>query len=151
MRRDPVGIFRFLIDAQLPATLAQLLQRSGHDAVHVSALPAGSGPADGSTVARPRGCKRATQAPWQQVHGARTLDTVKVRRSVRKHGVTEQDVTHAFRSAIKFISYEYDGEERLLVIAPARNGAMLELTAVPPTIPTASSTPIISGRRSTTT
>jgi predicted nuclease of predicted toxin-antitoxin system len=33
---------RFLVDAQLPATLAQLLQRSGHDAIHVSALPAGN-------------------------------------------------------------------------------------------------------------
>lgn len=62
---------------------------------------------------------------------ARTLDSVKVRRSACKHGVTEQDIAHAFRNAVKFIPYEYDGEERLLVIGPARNGAMLELTAVP--------------------
>ncbi len=56
---------------------------------------------------------------------------MKVRRSACKHGVTEQDVEHAFRNAVKFIPYEYDGEERLLVIGPARNEAMLELTAVP--------------------
>ena len=42
---------RFLIDAQLPATLAQLLQRSGHDAIHVSALPAGNSTTD-AEVAR---------------------------------------------------------------------------------------------------
>ena len=48
-----------------------------------------------------------------------------------KHRVTEQDVAHAFRNAVQFIPYEYDGEERLLVIGPARNGAMLELVAVP--------------------
>ncbi|MFT4042696.1 MAG: DUF5615 family PIN-like protein [Gordonia sp. (in: high G+C Gram-positive bacteria)] len=33
---------RFLVDAQLPATLAALLNRLGHDAVHVSALPDGN-------------------------------------------------------------------------------------------------------------
>lgn len=33
---------KFLIDAQLPATLAHVLQSGGHDAIHVSALPAGN-------------------------------------------------------------------------------------------------------------
>ncbi|MGH3560801.1 MAG: DUF5615 family PIN-like protein [Mycobacterium sp.] len=33
---------RFLVDAQLPATLVQLLQRSGHDAIHTSTLTAGN-------------------------------------------------------------------------------------------------------------
>jgi predicted nuclease of predicted toxin-antitoxin system len=33
---------KFLIDAQLPARLAQLLKRAGHDAVHTSELPAGN-------------------------------------------------------------------------------------------------------------
>jgi predicted nuclease of predicted toxin-antitoxin system len=42
---------RFLIDAQLPAALGQLLQRSGHDAIHVSALPAGNNTID-AEVAR---------------------------------------------------------------------------------------------------
>jgi len=42
---------RFLIDAQLPPTLAQLLQGSGYDAIHVSALPAGNSTKD-SEVAR---------------------------------------------------------------------------------------------------
>lgn len=56
---------------------------------------------------------------------------VAIRRSVRKHGITEEDVEHAFRNAIKFKPYEYDGEERLLVIGPSRTGALLELVAVP--------------------
>ena len=42
---------RFLIDAQLPATLAQLLRELGHDAVHVSALPEGNSTID-AEVAR---------------------------------------------------------------------------------------------------
>jgi predicted nuclease of predicted toxin-antitoxin system len=42
---------RFLIDAQLPPTLAQLLQGSGYDAIHVSALPAGNSTKD-AEVAR---------------------------------------------------------------------------------------------------
>ncbi len=33
---------KFLVDAQLPARLAELLNLIGHDAVHVSALPDGN-------------------------------------------------------------------------------------------------------------
>lgn len=33
---------KFLIDAQLPAQLARLLQHAGHDAVHTAALPEGN-------------------------------------------------------------------------------------------------------------
>jgi predicted nuclease of predicted toxin-antitoxin system len=33
---------KFLVDAQLPATLVHLLQLEGHDAMHVSALAAGN-------------------------------------------------------------------------------------------------------------
>ena len=33
---------KFLIDAQLPARLGQLLARAGHDAMHTSELPDGN-------------------------------------------------------------------------------------------------------------
>lgn len=33
---------KFLIDAQLPARLAEFLNRSGHDAVHMTGLPDGN-------------------------------------------------------------------------------------------------------------
>ena len=33
---------KFLVDAQLPAKLAQLLRTAGHDAVHTSELPEGN-------------------------------------------------------------------------------------------------------------
>jgi hypothetical protein len=32
---------------------------------------------------------------------------------------------------VRYVEYEYDGEERLLVIGPAQDGSMLELVAVP--------------------
>ena len=34
------------------------------------------------------------------------------------------------------MEYEYDGEERLLVIGPDQSGMMLELVAVPSELPT---------------
>lgn len=42
---------KFLIDAQLPDRLAQLLDRTGHDAVHTTDLPAGNRSTD-SQIAR---------------------------------------------------------------------------------------------------
>jgi predicted nuclease of predicted toxin-antitoxin system len=33
---------KFLVDAQLPARLADFLNRAGHDALHTIALPAGN-------------------------------------------------------------------------------------------------------------
>lgn len=51
--------------------------------------------------------------------------------SARKHGVTDADIAHAWDNAIRYVEYEYDGEDRLLVIGPDRHGAMLELVAVP--------------------
>lgn len=38
---------KFLVDAQLPARLAQFLGSAGHDAVHTAQLPAGNGTTDG--------------------------------------------------------------------------------------------------------
>jgi predicted nuclease of predicted toxin-antitoxin system len=37
---------KFLVDAQLPARLADLLNSAGHDAVHTSALPNGNRSSD---------------------------------------------------------------------------------------------------------
>ncbi|WP_245642898.1 hypothetical protein [Piscicoccus intestinalis] len=51
--------------------------------------------------------------------------------SALKHGIDEQDIQHAWNSAIRYVEYEYDGEDRLLVIGPDRHGFMLELVLVP--------------------
>jgi hypothetical protein len=37
--------------------------------------------------------------------------------------------------AIRYVEYEYVGEDRLLVIGPAASGALLELVAVPVVAP----------------
>lgn len=41
---------KFLVDAQLPARLAVLLKRAGHDAVHTSDLPDGNTSTDAQVV-----------------------------------------------------------------------------------------------------
>ena len=56
---------------------------------------------------------------------------MKIRRSARKHSVTEDDAEHAWRNAIRLVEFEYDGEDRLLVIGPDTTGQLLELVAVP--------------------
>ena len=43
---------------------------------------------------------------------------------------------HAWENAIRYVEFEYDGEERLLVIGADRRGRMLELVAVPAREPT---------------
>jgi hypothetical protein len=40
------------------------------------------------------------------------------------------------RTALRYVEYEYDGEERLLVIGPDLSGKLLELVAVPADEPT---------------
>lgn len=61
---------------------------------------------------------------------------MQIRPSARKHGIDDADIEHAWRNATRLIEYEYDGEERLLVIGPDRQGLMLELVAVPAGEPT---------------
>ncbi len=56
--------------------------------------------------------------------------------SARKHGISDTSILHAWENAIKFAEFEYDGEERLLVIGPDTSGNLLELVAVPVTEPT---------------
>lgn len=51
--------------------------------------------------------------------------------SARKHGVSDPDILHAWENAIRYVEYEYQDEDRLLVIGPSGSGALLELVAVP--------------------
>lgn len=55
--------------------------------------------------------------------------------SAHRHGIADADIIHAWENAIRYVEYEYDGEERLLIIGPDRHGAMLELAAVPAAAP----------------
>jgi hypothetical protein len=62
--------------------------------------------------------------------------TVEIGESARKHGVSDTDILHAWENALRLIEYEYDGEDRLLVIDPDTPGRWLELVVVPATVPT---------------
>lgn len=56
--------------------------------------------------------------------------------SGRKHGISDDSMLHAWETAIKLAEFEYDVEERLLVIGPDVSGNLLELVAVPIAEPT---------------
>jgi len=56
--------------------------------------------------------------------------------SARRHGISDADIAHAWDNALRLVEYEYDGEDRLLVIGPSYSGALLELVAVPAGKPT---------------
>ncbi|MGJ9411869.1 hypothetical protein ACHAAC_04085 [Aeromicrobium sp. CF4.19] len=58
-----------------------------------------------------------------------------------RHGMSADEIEHAFENALRLVEYEYDGEDRLLVIGPGRSGRLLELVAVPAGSRPASSTP----------
>lgn len=51
--------------------------------------------------------------------------------SAYKHGVVDADIMHAFDNHIRYIEYEYEGEDRVLLIGPDTAGRLLELVAVP--------------------
>jgi len=51
--------------------------------------------------------------------------------SADKHGVSERDILHGFEHAIRYIEYDYEGEDRILVIGPDHTGQLLELVIVP--------------------
>jgi uncharacterized DUF497 family protein len=61
---------------------------------------------------------------------------VEIADSARKHGISDTSILHAWENAIKLAEFEYDGEERLLVIGPDSSGNLLELVALPFTEPT---------------
>jgi uncharacterized DUF497 family protein len=56
---------------------------------------------------------------------------MQIRESARKHGVSDTDIEHAWTNALRLVEFEYDGEDRLLVIGPDTTGRLLELVAVP--------------------
>lgn len=56
--------------------------------------------------------------------------------SAHRHDVDEVDIWDAWDNAFRVIEYEYDGEDRLLVIGPSRHGDLLEVVAVPVVDPT---------------
>ncbi|MEQ8440193.1 MAG: hypothetical protein RIB65_22090 [Ilumatobacter fluminis] len=61
---------------------------------------------------------------------------MEIRPSARKHGIDDTAIIHAWENALRYVEYEYDGEERLLVIGPDTSGNLLELVAVPADEPT---------------
>ena len=61
---------------------------------------------------------------------------MEVAASALRHGVDGADIDHAWANAVRLVEYEYEGEDRLLVIGPDRHGRMLKLVAVPGGKPT---------------
>ena len=55
---------------------------------------------------------------------------MRITSSARRHGVSDVDIAHAWTQALRLVEFEYDGEERLLVIGPRADGQLLELVAV---------------------
>ncbi len=76
---------------------------------------------------------------------------MEIRGSARKHGITDAEIEHAWHHAIRLVEYEYNGQERLLVIGPDQHGRLLELVAVLQMNRLGSSTLIDYDRSSTTT
>jgi uncharacterized DUF497 family protein len=64
------------------------------------------------------------------------IDGMEIRQSARRHGIEDADIQHAWVNAMRLVEYDFEGEERLLVIGPDRQGRMLELVAVPADQPT---------------
>jgi len=52
-----------------------------------------------------------------------------------KHWIAVEDILHAIRHVMRFREQEYDGESRVLVIGPARDGVLLEIVIVPASAP----------------
>lgn len=56
--------------------------------------------------------------------------------SAHKHGLSDDDIWHAWRNVLRVAEQEYDGEARVIAVGPAHNGALLELVIVPADNPT---------------
>lgn len=57
--------------------------------------------------------------------------------SALKHGYSEKDILHAYDNALRYVEYDYRGEDRLLVIGPDLSGNLMEVVAVPVQTPPA--------------
>jgi len=55
--------------------------------------------------------------------------------SAEKHSMDNADILHALDNIIRYREQEYDGETRIFVIGPARDGRFLELVLVPADAP----------------
>lgn len=51
--------------------------------------------------------------------------------SAGRHGIEDADIWHALDYVHRYREQEYDGEIRIFVIGPARDGRFLELVLVP--------------------
>lgn len=61
---------------------------------------------------------------------------MRIEPSARRHGLTDADIMHAWNNAIRYVEYDYHGNERLLAIGPDNHGALLEVVGVPADEPT---------------
>ena len=61
---------------------------------------------------------------------------MEIRESAHRHGIEDADILHAWTNALRLVEYQYDAEERLLVIGPDQHGGLLEIVAVPAVTPT---------------
>ena len=59
------------------------------------------------------------------------LDDVEITATAHKHGFSDAEILHAFENAIRYVEYDYNGEDRMLIIGAAADGTLLELVAVP--------------------
>lgn len=56
---------------------------------------------------------------------------MEITESAREHGRSDEEILHAWRNMIRYHVYEYDGEDRVLVMGPDLAGELMELVAVP--------------------
>ncbi len=56
---------------------------------------------------------------------------MRIKESARKHGFSDDEIQHSWDNAMRLVEFEYDGEDRLLVIGATPAGVLLELVAVP--------------------
>lgn len=56
---------------------------------------------------------------------------MRIAESARKHGISDDAILHAWENRMREIEYEYDGEDRILVIGADLAGNPLELVVVP--------------------
>lgn len=60
-----------------------------------------------------------------------SLYNVRIAESAYRHGATDAAIRHAWENALRLVEYEYEGDERLLIIGPDESGLLLELVARP--------------------
>lgn len=60
---------------------------------------------------------------------------MEIHESAGRNGIADDDIRHAWDHALRLVQYEYDGEERLLVLGPDRHGNLLEVVCVPAAAP----------------